>query len=146
MPMSCSLAAIRLAKAFGAVAAVLVTAVPSPAAVAQPWRPVAQAGGAGEGPAPGVILVESMAQAGVVALGIHILTREIGLFEASKYQTLFTDASVEFGGIVPPGTRVVTTARRVFFRRLKLRSECEMRLPDGTLVCSGTLAGMGVPR
>ena len=95
---------------------------------------------------PGVILVESMAQAGVVALGIHILTREIGLFEASKYQTLFTDASVEFGGIVPPGSRVVTTARRVFFRRLKLRSECEMRLPDGTLVCSGTLAGMGVPR
>ncbi|MDF1635264.1 hypothetical protein, partial [Mycoplana sp. MJR14] len=63
MPMSCSLAAIRLAKAFGAVAAVLVTAVPGPAAVAQPWRPVAQAGGAGEGPAPGVILVGDAAAA-----------------------------------------------------------------------------------
>jgi len=95
---------------------------------------------------PGVILIESMAQAGVVALGIHILTRELGPEEADKYRTLFTDASVEFGGIVPPGSRVITTGRKVFFRRRKLRAECEMRLPDGTVVCSGTLAGMGVPR
>src|SRR5262245_39182615 len=56
---------------------------------------------------PGVILIESMAQAGVVALGIHLLAREVGLDEASKFQTLFTEAQVEFSGIVPPGTRVV---------------------------------------
>lgn len=95
---------------------------------------------------PGVILVESMAQAGVVALGIHILVQEMGLAEAEKYTTLFTDAQVDFNGIVAPGARVVTTGRKVFFRRRKLRAECEMRLEDGTVVCSGTLAGMGVPR
>jgi 3-hydroxyacyl-[acyl-carrier-protein] dehydratase len=95
---------------------------------------------------PGVILIEAMAQAGVVALGIHLMARELGLEEAAKYQTLFTDASVEFGAIVPPGTRVVTTGRKVFFRRRKLKAECEMRLSDGTVVCSGTLAGMGIPR
>ena len=93
---------------------------------------------------PGVILIESMAQAGVVALGIHLFAREVGVEEASKVQTLFTDAQVEFSGIVEPGTRVVTTGRKVFFRRRKLRSEVEMRLPDGRVVCSGTLSGMGV--
>jgi 3-hydroxyacyl-[acyl-carrier-protein] dehydratase len=95
---------------------------------------------------PGVILIESMAQAGVVALGIHLVAQEMGPEEAEKYTTLFTDAQIEFSGIVPPGSRVVTTGRKVFFRRLKLRSEVEMRLDDGTLVCSGTVSGMGVPR
>ncbi|NRA08723.1 MAG: beta-hydroxyacyl-ACP dehydratase [Myxococcales bacterium] len=94
---------------------------------------------------PGVILVETMAQAGVVALGIHLLALELG-DDASKYITLFTDASVDFSGVVPPGAHVVTTGRKVFFRRLKLRSSIEMRLDDGTLVCSGELSGMGVPR
>jgi len=94
---------------------------------------------------PGVILVEAMAQAGVVALGIHLLDQELG-DDAAKYITLFTDASVEFSGVVPPGTRVVTTGHKVFFRRLKLRSRIEMHLDDGSLVCSGELSGMGVPR
>lgn len=94
---------------------------------------------------PGVILIESMAQAGVVGLGIHLLANELGA-DVSKYMSLFTDAAVEFSGIVPPGARVTTTGRRVFFRRRKLRSEVAMRLDDGTVVCSGTLSGMGVLR
>ena len=95
---------------------------------------------------PGVILIEAMAQAGVVALGIHLLEREVGSDEAAKYTTLFTDAAVDFSGIVLPGVRVITSGRVVFFRRRKLRCAVEMKLEDGTLVCSGTLSGMGVPK
>ena len=95
---------------------------------------------------PGVILIEAMAQAGVVALGIHLLDRDLGVDEAGKYTTLFTDAQVEFSGIVHPGERVVTTGSVVFFRRRKLRSRVEMTRSDGSVVCSGTLSGMGVPR
>jgi len=95
---------------------------------------------------PGVILIESMAQAGVVALGIHLLDREFGAEEAKRYTTLFTDAQVEFSGVVVPPARVITTGRKVFFRRRKLRAQVEMRLEDGSLVCSGTLSGMGVPQ
>ncbi len=95
---------------------------------------------------PGVILIETMAQAGVVGLGIHILSQELGPDEAGKYMTLFTDAAVDFGGVVPPGARVITTGRKVFFRRKKLRSEVKMELEDGSVVCSGTLSGMGIPR
>ena len=95
---------------------------------------------------PGVILIESMAQAGVVGLGLHLLSNELGPEDAKKYTTLFTDAQVEFSGIVEPGARVITTGRKVFFRRRKLRAEVEMRLEDGSVVCSGQLSGMGVPR
>ena len=94
---------------------------------------------------PGVILVEAMGQAGVVALGIHLLDRELS-DDASKYVTLFTDATVDFSGVVPPGAQVEIRGQKLFFRRLKLRSKVEMYLDDGTLVCSGELSGMGVPK
>ena len=59
--------------------------------------------------------------------------------------TLFTDATVEFTGIVRPGHRVLVRARKVLFRRRFLRSAVELALEDGRVVCSGTLSGMGVP-
>lgn len=95
---------------------------------------------------PGVILVESMAQAAVVAFGIYLYAAEFSTEEVKDLLTIFTDANVDFSGIVKPGDRVTTTARKMFFRRKKLRSEAEMRLDDGTLVCSGVLSGMGIPR
>ena len=94
---------------------------------------------------PGVLLVESMAQAAVVAQGLYLLDKE-SPEEARKLVTLFTDVNVEFSGVVRPGQRVLVRGRKLFFRRRKLRSESEMRLEDGTLVCSGTLSGMGVAR
>ena len=36
------------------------------------------------------------------------------------------------------------TARKVFFRRMKLRAEVEMHKADGSLVATATVAGMGV--
>jgi 3-hydroxyacyl-[acyl-carrier-protein] dehydratase len=95
---------------------------------------------------PGVLLIESMAQAGVVALGIYLIARHGSPAEAEKLVTVFTDASVEFSGLVRPGDRVRITGRKVFYRRRKLRSEVEMRLEDGTVVCTGVLSGMGVPQ
>jgi 3-hydroxyacyl-[acyl-carrier-protein] dehydratase len=95
---------------------------------------------------PGVLLVESMAQAGVVALGIYLLAKEGGGADADKIVTVFTDVQVDFSGMVKPGDRVLIEGRKVFWRRRKLRSEIEMRLDDGTVVCSGVLSGMGVPQ
>ena len=95
---------------------------------------------------PGVILVETMAQAGVVAFGIYLYALEFSADEVEKMLTVFTDASVDFSGEVLPGERVTTTAHVKFFRRKKLRARVEMRRDDGTVVCSGELSGMGVPR
>ena len=95
---------------------------------------------------PGVLLIESMAQAAIVALGIHLLDLEVGPDEATKYTTLFTDAQVDFSGIVEPGQRTTTMGEVVFFRRRKLRSSVEMTREDGRVVCSGQISGMGVLR
>jgi 3-hydroxyacyl-[acyl-carrier-protein] dehydratase len=95
---------------------------------------------------PGVLLIEAMAQAGVVAHGIWLVARDRGLDEVEKRSTLFTDATIEFRGVVEPGERVITTGRKQFFRRSVLRSQVEMRCEDGRIVCAGTLSGMGVPR
>jgi 3-hydroxyacyl-[acyl-carrier-protein] dehydratase len=95
---------------------------------------------------PGVILIETMAQAAVVAHGLYLLAKEKGMDEVSRTLSVFTDANVEFAGMVPPGARVVTTGKKLFFRRMKFRSDVRMHLEDGTLVCSGQLSGVGVRR
>jgi len=95
---------------------------------------------------PGVILTETAAQAGVVAFGIYLYAKQHGRDAVEKLLTVFTDATVDFTGQVLPGDRVTTTARAKFFRRQKLRAEFEMKKDDGSVVCSGELSGMGVPR
>ena len=94
---------------------------------------------------PGVLLIESMAQAGVVGLGIYLLARDSSPEEAAGLITVFSDATVEFNAPVQPGNRVLISGRKVFFRRRKLRARVARRLEDGTLVCSGELSGVGVP-
>lgn len=93
---------------------------------------------------PGVLLIEAMAQTGVVALGIYLVARERGVEEVRRVLTVFTDVTAEFTGVVRPGDTVTIRARKVFFRRMKLRAEVEMRKGDGSLVATATVAGMGI--
>ncbi len=95
---------------------------------------------------PGVILIETAAQAGVVAFGIYLYALETSREDVGKLLTIFTDCNIDFSGAVRPGDRVQTTGRLKYFRHKKLRATFEMTLDDGTLVCSGELSGMGVPR
>ena len=93
---------------------------------------------------PGVILLESLAQVGVVALGIYLFALEEGLRGVTDKIALFVDADVEFSGIVLPGEKVTISGKKVFFRRNKLRTEAMMTTEDGSLVCSGTISGLRV--
>ena len=95
---------------------------------------------------PGVILIETAAQTAVVAFGIYLYALEMSREDVDKMLTIFTDCSIDFSGAVRPGDRVQTTGRIKFFRRKKLRASFEMTLDDGSVVCSGELSGMGVPR
>jgi len=95
---------------------------------------------------PGVILLESLAQVGVVALGIYLYALQYGREGVKRRVALFTDASIDFSGVVKPGERVTVSAQKTFFRRGKLRAEASMALEDGTVVCSGTISGLGVER
>src|SRR5688572_23171384 len=92
---------------------------------------------------PGVLLLEAMAQAGVVAHGIYLLGRP-ALESGRELLTLFTQAEAEFLGIVRPGERVLVSARKLTFRHRMLRSKCSMTREDGNVVCEATLTGLGV--
>ncbi len=95
---------------------------------------------------PGVILIETMCQTGLVAFGIYLLGLEAPREEVARTVTLFTDSEVEFERIVRPGETVRVAAEKVFWRRRKLRSRVVLTLADGTPVAKGTVSGMGVVR
>jgi 3-hydroxyacyl-[acyl-carrier-protein] dehydratase len=97
---------------------------------------------------PGVILIETMAQTGVVAFGLYLdLLRGNGGKPLDDPVTLFTFAeTVEFTGVVRPGDPVTVTGRKVYFRGNQIKVDCVMTRPNGSEICSGVLAGMGVPR
>ena len=90
---------------------------------------------------PGVILVETMAQTGLVALGIHLLRKEN---KEAKLTALFTDCKVDFLEVIRPDALVITRAEKVFWRMNKLRSKVELSLEDGTVAARGIISGMGV--
>lgn len=96
---------------------------------------------------PGVLLIEAMAQTGVVALGLYLtmLHRNISSKETKELVTLFTLAEeVEFSGIVVPGERVIVRGEKVYFRRGSLKTKVKVERENGNLVCFGILAGTGV--
>jgi 3-hydroxyacyl-[acyl-carrier-protein] dehydratase len=93
---------------------------------------------------PGVILLETMAQTGVVALGIYLKALEVDAEELRKWRSVFTDAQVEFLAGVRPGERVVCRGERIFWRRNKLKSKVDMRGEHGQIVASCMLSGLGV--
>ena len=86
----------------------------------------------------------TLAQVGVVALGIYLFALEEGLRGVTDKIALFVDADVEFSGMVLPGEKVIISGKKVFFRRNKLRTEAMMTTEDGSLVCSGTISGLRV--
>jgi 3-hydroxyacyl-[acyl-carrier-protein] dehydratase len=97
---------------------------------------------------PGVILIETMAQTGVVAFGLYLnLLRGKGGKQMNDPVTLFTLAeTVEFTGVVRPGDLVIVTGRKVYFRGNQIKVDCSMTRQDGSEVCSGVLAGKGVSK
>jgi 3-hydroxyacyl-[acyl-carrier-protein] dehydratase len=97
---------------------------------------------------PGVILIETMAQTGVVAFGLYLKmmqTRTTG--ETTKdLITLFTLVEgVEFTGMVQPGERVIIRGQKMHFRMGSLKSKITMERENGEMVSGGILAGMGIP-
>jgi len=98
---------------------------------------------------PGVILIESMAQIGVVAFGMYLLAcqKNIRPSQMKGPLSLFSLADgVEFKGIVKPGERVIVKGKKIYMRRGALKVDISMERENGEIVCVGELAGMGVDK
>ncbi|NBB89265.1 MAG: hydroxymyristoyl-ACP dehydratase [Bacteroidetes bacterium] len=88
---------------------------------------------------PGVILIECMAQIGLVCFGIYLERDNV----SDKGTTvLLTDTNVNFKKIVPRGTIVKVVAKKIYYRMGKLKVNVKMVDNDGSVLARGEIAGM----
>lgn len=85
---------------------------------------------------PGVILIETMAQIGLVCLGIYLT------FEEKLSQIAFTSSEVAFLKPVYPNEQVTVFSEKIYFRFGKLKCQVKMINSLGEEVCNGQLAGI----
>ncbi len=95
---------------------------------------------------PGVILLETICQTGLVAFGIYLLALEVEGDEVDRTITLFTDAEVEFERVVRPGETVRVEAEKIAWRRRKLKVRATLFAGGDRVAASGVVAGMGIER
>ncbi len=85
---------------------------------------------------PGVILTETMAQIGLVCLGIY-------LNQGKQIKNIgFTSLEVEFLKPVYPNEKVTVISEKIYYRFGKLKCKVKMLNEKKEEVCSGVLAGM----
>lgn len=89
---------------------------------------------------PGVILTETMAQIGVVCLGIFLLKDEIAA--TKKPKIALTSNQVDFYLPVLPNEKVTVISEKVYSRFNKLSCKVKMMNTQNQLVCRGTISGM----
>jgi 3-hydroxyacyl-[acyl-carrier-protein] dehydratase len=89
---------------------------------------------------PGVILTETMAQIGVVCLGIYLLKDEI--LKEKKPQIALTSNTVDFYLPVLPNEKVTVISEKEYFRFNKLKCNVKMINSKNELVCRGSISGM----
>ena len=87
---------------------------------------------------PGVILTETMAQIGVVCLGVFLLNDNF----RTKSSIALTSTDMEFLKAVYPKEKVTVISEKIYFRFGKLKCKVIMKNEKEEVVCSGTIAGM----
>jgi 3-hydroxyacyl-[acyl-carrier-protein] dehydratase len=86
---------------------------------------------------PAVILTETMAQIGLVCLGIYLL-KEVN----QNVSIAMTSNAIDFLKPVYPGEQVTVTSEKVYFRFNKLNCKVKMENATGEIVCKGNISGM----
>ena len=87
---------------------------------------------------PGVILTETMAQIGVVCLGIYLTNDTI-----SKNSLIaLTSSEIEFLKPVFPNEKVTVFSQKIYFRFGKLKCKVSMMNQNKEEVCRGFISGM----
>ena len=88
---------------------------------------------------PAVMLTETMAQIGLVCLGIFLAKES---FKEGKISLAMTSNQLEFMKPVYPGEKIWVTSHKIFFRFNKLSCQVKMENSNGEIVSKGNIAGM----
>ena len=86
---------------------------------------------------PGVILIETMAQIGLVCLGIFLSQDNISI----TTKVLMSSAKVDFLKPVFPNEKVTVFSELEYFRFQKLRCKVKMENENNEVVCQGIIDG-----
>jgi len=87
---------------------------------------------------PGVILTETMAQIGLVCLGVFLLKEDFN----KNSRIALTATAIEFYKPVYPREKVSVRSTKIYFRFGKLKCKVSMHNENGEEVCSGFIEGM----
>ena len=87
---------------------------------------------------PGVILTETMAQIGLVCLGIYLINDTL----TKNTVISLTSTDIEFTKPVFPSEKVTVISEKIYFRFGKLKCKVTMKNEQQETVCSGNIAGM----
>ena len=87
---------------------------------------------------PGVILTETMAQIGVVCLGIYLTNDTI----LKNSLIALTSSEIEFLKPVFPNEKVTVFSQKIYFRFGKLKCKVSMINHNKEEVCRGFISGM----
>jgi 3-hydroxyacyl-[acyl-carrier-protein] dehydratase len=93
---------------------------------------------------PSVILIETMAQIGLIPLGIYNIYLQKNDQDFGQIKPIFTTSNVKFLAPVYPQTEVTVIAEKIYFRLNKLKAKVKMINESGEKVCSGELSGIFV--
>jgi len=86
---------------------------------------------------PAVILTETMAQIGLVCLGIYLL-KDVD----QNVSIAMTSSAIDFLKPVYPNQQVKVTSEKLYFRFNKLSCKVKMENAAGEVVCRGSISGM----
>jgi len=89
---------------------------------------------------PGVILIETMAQIGVVCMGIYLLREKLASGNLPEF--VMSSAEVEYFLTVFPGEKVKVFSEKIYFRFGKLKCNVKMKNEKNELVCKSIISGM----
>lgn len=91
---------------------------------------------------PGVIIVEIMAQIGLVCFGLYLNKETLDTLGSQKVP-VFTSSNVDFYSPAYPGQTMEVISTKIYYRfgKLKCRVECHNK-NTGKLVCKGELSGL----
>ncbi|MCR9133002.1 MAG: hydroxymyristoyl-ACP dehydratase [bacterium] len=94
---------------------------------------------------PSVILIECMAQIGLIPLGMKNLASLDPMVDFDAIKPIFTNSDIKVGAPVYPETTVTVESKNIYFRLNRLKTKVKMRNDRGEVCCSGTLSGIFLP-
>lgn len=88
---------------------------------------------------PGVLLIECMAQIGLVCLAIFLLKKEN---EGSHPNFVLSNTQIDFLLPVYPDEKVKVVSEKIYFRFQKLKCKVKMFNTNEQLIAQGTISGI----